>query len=318
MKIEALQGVLEAMITLGEFPQANAVLARIFALQETLPSADWRKCLLHQCIEEAGNPQRIEWIGRILYAGDIELEKVKQFLLLLHTNAIPSLVLLLGEMKVAKVRLMLCDVLTVLGQRAPELIHAYINDSRWHLIRNLAYIMGKIGNEKSIPYIAKALQHTDYRVRKEAVQALGNIGGQKAIKLLKQAFTDRDSAIRAQAALILGKCGDPTALAVLIDAVRTRTFRRKSQTEIRAIFEGIGFSRSNDALDVLRERLAKRNWFVSRQTNLIRIGAANALAMIGTPEARTLLESGKTARDPSTRYACTQALKSLRRLGAAS
>jgi len=41
----------------------------------------------------------------------------------------------------------------------------------------------------------------------------------------------------------------------------------------------------------------------------IRIGAANALAMIGTPEARAILERGQNSKEESIRKACLQALK---------
>jgi HEAT repeat protein len=40
------------------------------------------------------------------------------------------------------------------------------------------------------------------------------------------------------------------------------------------------------------------------------MGAANALAAIGTPEAKAILEEGKNSKDESIREACTQALKS--------
>ena len=38
--------------------------------------------------------------------------------------------------------------------------------------------------------------------------------------------------------------------------------------------------------------------------------AANALAMIGTPEAKAILEEGKNSKDESIRDACAQALRS--------
>jgi HEAT repeat protein len=42
----------------------------------------------------------------------------------------------------------------------------------------------------------------------------------------------------------------------------------------------------------------------------IRMGAAQALAMIGTPEAMSILESGKDSKEESIRDACLQALRS--------
>ncbi len=41
----------------------------------------------------------------------------------------------------------------------------------------------------------------------------------------------------------------------------------------------------------------------------IRMGAANTLAMVGTPEAKAILEAGKESKDETLRDACVQALK---------
>jgi len=42
----------------------------------------------------------------------------------------------------------------------------------------------------------------------------------------------------------------------------------------------------------------------------MRTGAAHALAMIGTPEAKAILEAGRNSKDESIRNACLQAIRS--------
>jgi len=39
------------------------------------------------------------------------------------------------------------------------------------------------------------------------------------------------------------------------------------------------------------------------------MGAANALAMIHTPEARAVLESGRSSKDDALREACSRAMR---------
>jgi len=55
--------------------------------------------------------------------------------------------------------------------------------------------------------------------------------------------------------------------------------------------------------------LERKSWFSRGKTDEIRIGAANALAIIGTPDARAILEVGKNSKEESIRDACAQALK---------
>jgi len=78
----------------------------------------------------------------------------------------------------------------------------FTDDRRWYLVRNILYILGRIGKEQSLPYIQRALNHEDLRVKREAIQALGLIGGQKAIGLLVRALTDNDVRVRCIAHLL--------------------------------------------------------------------------------------------------------------------
>ena len=100
---------------------------------------------------------------------------------------------------------MICDALSEIGKNAPELFTPFIDDPRWYLVRNITYILGRIGKEESLTHIQKAFSHEEVRVRREAIQALGLIGGPKAIGLLVRSLTDEDARIRSIAALNLGQ-----------------------------------------------------------------------------------------------------------------
>jgi len=67
---------------------------------------------------------------------------------------------------------------------------------------------------------------------------------------------------------------------------------------------------SNEAVPALQQLLERKSWFGRGKTDEIRLGAANAMAVIGSPEAKAILEEGKNSKDESIRDACTQALKS--------
>ena len=135
------------------------------------------------------------------------MEDVNAYLFLLQKNSIKPLIKLLGELKNSKTRRVFCDALSEIGKNAIELFTPFIDDRRWYLVRNITYILGRIGKEQSLPYVQKAFNHEDLRVRREAIQALGLIGGQKAIGLLVRALTDNDVRIRCMAAINLGKGG---------------------------------------------------------------------------------------------------------------
>jgi HEAT repeat protein len=104
--------------------------------------------------------------------------------------------------------------------------------------------------------------------------------------------------------------GKKTGLIPLLEVVQSKDFYKREPVEIRAFFNAIGMVGSNEAVPVLQQLLERKSWFGRGKSDEIHIGAANTLAVIGTPEARTILEEGKNSKDESIREACTQALKS--------
>jgi HEAT repeat protein len=309
--VNTLIKVLDAMLTLGEFRKAIDLVRWIYIFQRTYELRDWQLEIIRKFLADAGDDQRIDRIGKLLEQEEgVPLEEIHNYLVLLQRNAIRPLVRLLGERQKSKARRVICDALSEIGKNAPELFVSYMDDPRWYLVRNITYILGRIGKEESLPYIQRAFNHEDPRVRREAIQALGLIGGAKAVGLLVKCLKDEDSRIRTTAALHLGKVGKKAALEPLLEIVLSKDFQKRGSEEIKGFFDAIGImGSSRESILVLRQLLERKSW-LGRGKDEIRIGAAQALAMIGTPEVMAILESGKDSKDESIRNACLQALKS--------
>jgi len=304
--VNILNKLLDALLTLGEFQKASDLLTRVNIILNTYQLRDWQVKLIQQLIESAGEPQRIERIGKILEKG-IRLEEVNSYLLLLKPNSVTPLIEVLGELSNSKARRMLCDSICEIGKNNIEMITPYINDRRWYLVRNITYILARIGKEQSLPYIQKALNHAEIRVRREAIQALGIIGGSKASSLLVKGLGDGDMRIRSISALNLAKVGKRASLPYLLEVVQSNEFLKKEKAEIKAFFDAVGMVGSNDANKVLEKLLERRSWFGDEKWAEIRQGAASALALIGTMEAKSILQSGIESKDEKIRQACLQA-----------
>jgi HEAT repeat protein len=301
---------LDAFLTLGDFTKAADLLKRVYIILKTYDLQDWQIESIRKIIVEAGEEVRIDRIGRVLEREEGRLEDVNAYLSLLQKNSIKPLIKLLGELKNSKTRRVFCDALSEIGKNAIEVFTPFTDDRRWYLVRNIIYILGRIGKEQSLPYIQRALNHEDLRVKREAIQALGLIGGQKAIGLLVRALTDNDVRVRCMAAINLGKGGKKAGLIPLLEVVQSKDFYKRESAEIKAFFNAIGMVGSNEATPVLQQLLERKSWFGRGKTDEIRMGAANAMAMVGTPEAKAILEEGKNSKDESIRDACTQALRS--------
>jgi HEAT repeat protein len=307
--VNILIKILDAFLTLGEFTKATDLLKRVYITLKTYELQDWQIENIRKVIVEAGEEVRIERVGKVLEREEVRLEEVNAYLMLLQKNSIKPLIKLLGELKNSKARRIFCDALSEIGKNSIELFTPFIDDRRWYLVRNITYILGRIGKEQSFPYIQKVFNHEENRVRREAVQALGLIGGPKAIGLLVRALTDNDVRIRCMAAINLGKVGKKAGLIPLLEVVQSKDFYKREPAEIKAFFNAIGMVGSNEAIPVLQQLLERKSWFGRGKTDEIRMGAANALATIGTPDAKAILEEGKNSKDETIRGACTQALR---------
>jgi HEAT repeat protein len=310
--VNVLQKMLDALLTLGDFRKASDLLTRVYIILNTYQLQDWQVEIIQQFIDAAGEPPQIERLGKILdKEKGAQLEEVNRYLTLLRPNSIRPLIEVLGELSNSKARRVLCDVICELGKNSIEVISSFINDHRWYLVRNIIYILARVGKEQALPYIQKGCNHRESRVRREAIQALGLIGGSKAFGLLVKAINDADVRIRSMAALNLAKVGKKASLPHLLEVVQSKMFPKKEKGEIKAFFDAIGMSGSDEAVRPLQKLLEQRGWFDWSKKVEIRTGAANALALIGTPEAKSILKSGMNSKNHHIQQACLQAAERL-------
>jgi HEAT repeat protein len=309
--VNHLGKILDALLTLGEFQRAGDLLKRTYIILKTYQLKEWQVEIIRKLIVDAGDEVRIDRVGRVLEREErLRLEDVTDYLLLLQRNSIKPLIKVLGDLKNSKARRIICDALSEIGKNAVDLFTPFMEDRRWYLVRNIVYILGRIGKEQALPYLQKACNHEEVRVRREAIQALGLIGGTKAVGLLVKGLTDEDVRIRATAAINLGKAGKKGGLVPLLEVVQSKDFQKKEPVETKAFFDAIGMIGSNESIPVLQQLMERKGWFGRGKMDEVRLGAVQALAMIGTPEANAVLEAGKASKDESLRDACVKALRS--------
>ena len=308
--VTVLNKLLDALLTLGEFKKATDLLSRLFIILKTYSLQEWQLKAIQELAESAGDPQRIERIGKVLDRREgVRLDEVSGYLKLLKPNSIQPLMKVLGELGNPKARRTVCDAVCEIGKNQIDQILPFLEDRRWYLVRNVVYILGRIGKESAIASVQKALGHREMRVRREAVQALGFIGGSKAFQLLIKALQDPDVRIRCAAALNLGKVGRKDSLPYLLEVIQAKEFTGKEEGEKKAFFNAVGLAGSNEPIPLLRKLLMKKAWFRRKKVDELRQGAASALALIATREAKAVLEMGQESGNAGIRKACQQALR---------
>jgi HEAT repeat protein len=158
----------------------------------------------------------------------------------------------------AGVRRNLCDLIVDIAQDEIDAVAAFLDDGRWHLVRNTVNILGRLGDPRAIPYLRQLTGHPEYRVRREAVEALVRLGTDEADAGIAAFLGDSDSRIRLKAVLSLsdaGVCHTLPALLAMLD--QADLFGRQTPVK-EAVVTAVARAAVPGAIPVL-ERLARRH-----------------------------------------------------------
>jgi hypothetical protein len=303
--------ILDRLLRSGDFHGAATVLDRLHLSLRLDSLNDWQTRRLTKAIFEAGGGKRIKaielWINS---SGRGDLDGLTRYVSLLQKNAIPHLCKLLAELKGSKPRRVICDILAQTGRESIGILGAFLDDSRWYVVRNMAYILGRIGLPECAPYLERCFDHNDSRVRQEAVHAIATVAGREtAMVHLTRKLRDTNKKVRGMAALQLARVGGGDALGVLRSEVDSRGFHKKEVSELRQFLEAIGLTGSEEAVSVLYRILVRRRFVGKTKIEEIKKAAAQALGALRTPDAIDALIEASRVGDVTARDACLAVLR---------
>jgi hypothetical protein len=312
----AFQRFIELAIEEGEVARANDLVARLRSI-----AADCAKSnaefpgLAEQVVREVGRPSFLSLMAPTLNARpEIDPGILTNFLVQLGPSAAPAICDLLGQVNHMKFRRALCEALAISCKNDVEVLIERLGDTRWYVIRNIVYVLGRIAHQGVERALDRALHHEDVRVRKEAVRALGNIESPTSRAYLVSAFRDTDAGVRIQAAMTLAARRDDRASQSLLSVIQGSDFGRRDTNERQAFFEALGRCGSDSLVPRLEPMLTKGGLFRSANEEE-RLHAALALAWLGTPNALAVLNREITSKREPVRRAVEAALSAVRNAG---
>lgn len=202
------------------------------------------------------------------------------------------------------------SVLRQLIASVPALIHTLV-DERWYIVRAAADLLGEIAAEEAESGLIGLLQHDDDRVRRSGVQSLGRLGTFRAIEALKRALKDASAQVRAQAVFALGAQKD-----VRLNITLAAALDEEVDEEVQfALISAIGRVGGLDAV----QRLARaagpeggRIFKASKKSQVMRVAAIQALALVRSQAAVLALKELAQDRDKEVRDAAQRALAGVR------
>lgn len=309
----AFQRFIELAVEEADVARANALLARLktIAAKQAERRAEFAG-LAGQVIREIGRPSFLGQVAPTLNGHpDIDPAVLTNFLVQLGSGAAPAICDLLGQVNHVKHRRALCEALAISCRDDVEVLIARLGDSRWYVIRNIVYVLGRIAHQGVERALDRALHHEDVRVRKEAVRALGCIESPSSRAYLISAFRDPDAGVRVQAAMTLAAKRDDRAAQSILGVIQAPEFARRDLSERQAFFEALGRSGSDSIVPKLETMLVKGGLFRSGSDEE-RAHAALGLAWLGSPAAIAILNREVESKRDPVRRAVEAALTTVR------
>lgn len=220
--------------------------------------------------------------------------------------ALDLLVRVLAVATRARLRAAATTALAYLCADDPRLLAAHLSDPRWYVVRNVVFVLGQIGGEAAADLLAGAARHPDARVRRTVVHALGQAPPAKRVPMLIGLLESTDGQTVSAALTMLARDADRRMTAALLERVSAPGFEARPDDVKIALVAALGDATGEEVVATLEQILHRGGWFARRAPE--RTAAAFALARIGTPAARAVLQAGLHARADAIRASCQEAL----------
>lgn len=200
--------------------------------------------------------------------------------------------------------------LTFICNDQPNLLAPALYDSRWHVVRNVVFVLGQIGGPAVGDLLAVPARHLDGRVRRAVITAVAQVPQQQRIPILLGQLDSNGPPTLHTVLAMLGRESDPRVAQALLSRIDAPDFETRPDDVKVALLGTLGDVADDAAVPALEALLQKGGWFARR--SIARTAAAQTLARIGTAAALTVLHQGSQSHGEAVRTACLDALAPVR------
>ena len=282
-------------------------LRRLYSLcEETQPLSRAR---INKVFTAVSGPDFLSSLSKVFPTmSAMDIEKGKEVLLLLPSEAIRPLASMILGADSSSVRKMLSEVVVSLASRNGDLLIEVVKQADDDLLPLLAPILGRVKDEKSATLLIKMAHHKSDGVRVEAVRAIMARDLWVPDKL-KSLTDDESELIRELSAEYFGSRRSESAEGVLLAYLEKRKLRNKDSGRLSPYIRALGRCGSMRSVPFLKKVLLKGGWISRLRESDLRNAAAYALFDLDLMEAKQVLEQASRSRFTKIRSAAQATMK---------
>jgi HEAT repeat protein len=255
----SLQKLLQDLIRQGRFAESIPIMDVFNDIHSRiLEKNDAVRDISSEIIQNLASEEYLT----ILFKGLNSNEKNKrneasQILIKFGDVILSRLLDIIQEVSDSNERINIIHLIIAMGQKAIPAIKDRINNKKaaWYYLRNMAYLLGNIGNETNVYMLQPLLLHENNKVRLEALKSIFQIGGKQRGPLLLSVLPKADDQFKLNIIETLGNAKCAEAVPNLLDMLKKRSLLA-SQLQIdlqEKICIALGLIGSPEAISALSE-----------------------------------------------------------------
>jgi HEAT repeat protein len=283
----SLQKLLQGFIRQGRFTESIPIMDIFNDIHSrTLEKNDAIRDISSEIIRNLASEEYLSILFKELHTNERNKRDEASQILVKFGDVILSRILdIVREVSNSKERMNFIHLIIDMGQKAIPAIKDQINNKKavWYYLRNLAFMLGYIGNETNAHILQPLLLHEDKRVRLEALKSIFQIGGNQRGKLLLSALPKVDDEFKLNIIETLGntKCAD--AVPIFLDLLKKRSLiASQSQIDMQEkICTALGLIGSSEAISALSEVAESKSFLrIRAYPEKVKYAAGRALKSI--------------------------------------
>ncbi len=302
----------KTMIMSGDYKHAIETLKRIQCISEKdkVVSSGHAETAMG-VIDALGNDAFLQQLTQSLNESKSDnIDEIYTVLTMLNKKAIVPLTSMLSRLEQMKARRVVCDALAVIAKDDLESVLKRLQDDNWYTVRNIVYVLGRIGDPKVVSHLKRIKDHKEPRVRKELIHTLSEIKSDEAKNILVSYLNDSDNTVRLSALKRISSMEYRTAVPNMLQIISSENFDSKDSYEKKELFEALAILGTRDHLPFLRELLMKKSWIFGRtKADELRLLAAHTLRKMNIPGAMDIVREGASSSDKVIKKICENTLR---------
>ena len=303
------------IIEKGRFELLALLLQSLYKIfvQKSSNAQDWQKSRVNGYLRDLSKPEIYQLVGaRLLQMETIETEKLKalgQSLLYFSPELIPFLVPVILQSRSEGIQQIISIVIVHLSQRDIGPLEKIVEQHGTEMGDKLLAILNRLQGDRVNKILFKMCDHSSDKVRRKAIKELIGRDPKYAQKLFPL-IEDPSKEIRSSLLAAFAHQRSSVLENMLLNYLRENS-AKKDPEHIQACYKTLGRCGSDTSVPYLSRILLGNGWnsFMGSGKLIFREGAAIALALLNTSEARDVLIEASKSRFKVIRNAFERAKK---------